>query len=192
MRNNRCQYACRSPRETWRFGALHRKPILKFARGGGKSMICAPDRVTRAAVRALALVLASVTAHAQAPADDASLVSRGEYLARAADCMPCRSGDKSKPYSGGLPVHTPRSPPAAISARCRLLPSACPTARSPIWPIICAPVGATRRRQTRPRAWSQPGGRPPMSPITGRRRRQASNAPWWAEALAAPVPIRRP
>jgi mono/diheme cytochrome c family protein len=52
-------------------------------------------------------VLASVTAHAQAPADDASLVSRGEYLARAADCMPCHSGDKSKPYSGGLPVHTP-------------------------------------------------------------------------------------
>ena len=48
-----------------------------------------------------------VAAHAQAPADDAALVSRGEYLARAADCMPCHTGDKSKPYGGGLPIKTP-------------------------------------------------------------------------------------
>lgn len=46
-------------------------------------------------------------AHAQASADDVALVPRGEYLARAADCMPCHTGKKSKPYSGGLPIHTP-------------------------------------------------------------------------------------
>jgi mono/diheme cytochrome c family protein len=34
-------------------------------------------------------------------------VPRGEYLARAADCMPCHTGDKTTPYSGGLPLHTP-------------------------------------------------------------------------------------
>jgi hypothetical protein len=70
-------------------------------------VICTRDRVTRAVVLVSALLLASVTAHAQGPADDAALVSHGEYLARAADCMPCHSGDKSKPYSGCLPVHTP-------------------------------------------------------------------------------------
>jgi len=53
------------------------------------------------------LLLGCVTAHAQAPADGAALVSRGEYLARTADCMPCHTGDKSKPYGGGLPIHTP-------------------------------------------------------------------------------------
>jgi hypothetical protein len=34
-------------------------------------------------------------------------VSRGEYLVRAADCMPCHTGDKSKPNGGDLPIHTP-------------------------------------------------------------------------------------
>jgi mono/diheme cytochrome c family protein len=54
-----------------------------------------------------AVLLGGFTAHAQSPADDAALVTRGEYLARAADCMPCHTGDKSKPYSGGLSLPTP-------------------------------------------------------------------------------------
>lgn len=40
-------------------------------------------------------------------ADDAALVSRGEYLARAGDCMPCHTGDASKPFAGGLGLNTP-------------------------------------------------------------------------------------
>jgi len=28
---------------------------------------------------------------------DADLVARGEYLAKAADCMPCHTGDKASP-----------------------------------------------------------------------------------------------
>lgn len=47
------------------------------------------------------------SAAAQAASDDAALVDRGAYLARAADCMPCHTGDKSKPYAGGLPFKTP-------------------------------------------------------------------------------------
>ena len=39
--------------------------------------------------------------------DDAALVSRGEYLARAADCAPCHTGDASKPFAGGLAFKTP-------------------------------------------------------------------------------------
>jgi mono/diheme cytochrome c family protein len=54
----------------------------------------------------LGLLLGGLAARAQ-PADDQALVPRGEYLARAADCMPCHTGDKAKPFAGGLPLHTP-------------------------------------------------------------------------------------
>ncbi|WP_051357426.1 c-type cytochrome [Azorhizobium doebereinerae] len=46
-------------------------------------------------------------AAAQQAGDDAALVDRGAYLARAADCMPCHTGDKAKPFAGGLPFKTP-------------------------------------------------------------------------------------
>lgn len=39
--------------------------------------------------------------------DDAPLVAKGEYLARAADCMPCHTGDPAKPFAGGLGLNTP-------------------------------------------------------------------------------------
>lgn len=42
-----------------------------------------------------------------ASGDDAALVERGAYLARAADCMPCHTGDPKKPYAGNLPFNTP-------------------------------------------------------------------------------------
>lgn len=41
------------------------------------------------------------------PGDDSALVERGAYLARAADCMPCHTGDPKKPYAGNLPFNTP-------------------------------------------------------------------------------------
>jgi alcohol dehydrogenase (quinone), cytochrome c subunit len=38
---------------------------------------------------------------------DTSLVKRGEYLARAADCIACHTATGGKPFAGGLPLHTP-------------------------------------------------------------------------------------
>jgi mono/diheme cytochrome c family protein len=35
------------------------------------------------------------------------LVKRGEYLARAGDCMACHTADKGRPYAGGVPIGTP-------------------------------------------------------------------------------------
>lgn len=35
------------------------------------------------------------------------LVKRGEYLARAGDCIACHTVDKSRPFAGGLPINTP-------------------------------------------------------------------------------------
>lgn len=37
----------------------------------------------------------------------ADLVKRGEYLARAGDCVACHTADKSRPFAGGLPIGTP-------------------------------------------------------------------------------------
>jgi mono/diheme cytochrome c family protein len=39
--------------------------------------------------------------------DDAALVKRGEYLARAADCAACHTAKGGKPFAGGLPLPTP-------------------------------------------------------------------------------------
>ncbi len=47
------------------------------------------------------------TPPAPAAGDDASLVDRGAYIARAADCMPCHTGDPKKPYAGNLGFNTP-------------------------------------------------------------------------------------
>lgn len=44
---------------------------------------------------------------ASAHAADAELVKRGEYLARAADCMACHTAEGGAPYAGGLPIASP-------------------------------------------------------------------------------------
>jgi mono/diheme cytochrome c family protein len=46
-------------------------------------------------------------AGAQELQDDAALVARGAYLARAADCAPCHTGNASQPFAGGLGLKTP-------------------------------------------------------------------------------------
>jgi mono/diheme cytochrome c family protein len=40
-------------------------------------------------------------------AADPGLVKRGEYLARAGDCVACHTADNSRPFAGGLPIVTP-------------------------------------------------------------------------------------
>ncbi|CAN7632497.1 cytochrome c [Caballeronia sp. LjRoot29] len=37
----------------------------------------------------------------------ATLIKRGEYLARAGDCVACHTADKGRPFAGGLPINTP-------------------------------------------------------------------------------------
>jgi len=75
-----------------------------------------------ALVGALTLTSISVVHGADAPAavmaapdaasastDDANAdrIKRGEYLARAADCIACHTVDKAKPFAGGYPLATP-------------------------------------------------------------------------------------
>lgn len=52
----------------------------------------------------LALGLAVVSL---AQAADEAQVKRGEYLARAADCMACHTAEGGAPFAGGLPIHSP-------------------------------------------------------------------------------------
>ena len=47
---------------------------------------------------------AAATPTAAASSD---LVKRGEYLARAGDCVACHTADKTRPFAGGLPINTP-------------------------------------------------------------------------------------
>ena len=53
----------------------------------------------------LASLLAAVTLIASDPGDaeeaaDPSMIARGSYLARAADCMPCHTSARDKAYAG--------------------------------------------------------------------------------------------
>ncbi|MGF6572982.1 mono/diheme cytochrome c family protein [Paraburkholderia sp. GAS333] len=54
-----------------------------------------------------AALFASVGLMAGVHADEGDLVKRGEYLAKAGDCIACHSAPQGKPFAGGLPLATP-------------------------------------------------------------------------------------
>jgi mono/diheme cytochrome c family protein len=58
------------------------------------------------AICASALVLAGLASAARA-ASPPELISKGEYLARAGDCVVCHTGPGERPFSGGLRMSTP-------------------------------------------------------------------------------------
>jgi mono/diheme cytochrome c family protein len=51
-------------------------------------------------------LVAGAASPGQRDADNADLVKRGAYLARAGDCIACHTADKSRPFAGGLPIGT--------------------------------------------------------------------------------------
>jgi mono/diheme cytochrome c family protein len=64
---------------------------------------------TRAALLTVASALVctvSAGAYAAEPGN-ADLISRGAYLAKAADCIACHTAKKSEPFAGGVPFATP-------------------------------------------------------------------------------------
>jgi len=56
---------------------------------------------------AAAVLIANGPAAADEPAPDPNAIARGSYLAKAADCMPCHTSARDKPYAGGLKMNTP-------------------------------------------------------------------------------------
>jgi mono/diheme cytochrome c family protein len=53
-------------------------------------------------------VASALTAEAQQPTpNDAALIAKGEYLARAGDCIACHTAREGKTFAGGLPMKTP-------------------------------------------------------------------------------------
>ena len=56
---------------------------------------------------AAAILITGTARAAGEPASDPSLIARGSYLAKAADCMPCHTSARDKPYAGGLKLNTP-------------------------------------------------------------------------------------
>ncbi|AQV98272.1 hypothetical protein BJN34_30850 [Cupriavidus necator] len=55
----------------------------------------------------IAMACCHVVGAGAAGATDAELVKRGEYLARAGDCVACHTGPGGKPFAGGLSLPTP-------------------------------------------------------------------------------------
>jgi mono/diheme cytochrome c family protein len=66
-----------------------------------------PGRMSSLARLGAWAVLALAGLQAPARAQDASLVARGEYLARAADCAACHTAPGGAAFAGGLPLSTP-------------------------------------------------------------------------------------
>ena len=57
---------------------------------------------------AVACGMSATTSHANAAAgDSAQLITRGEYLAKAADCGACHTAPGGKPFAGGLAISSP-------------------------------------------------------------------------------------
>lgn len=73
-----------------------------MARGSGFSR-----RIAAAAALTFLAAAPALAQQGDDSAQDAALLARGEYLAKAADCMPCHTGDKAKPFAGGLALNTP-------------------------------------------------------------------------------------
>ncbi len=63
-------------------------------------------RTLKALLPALAAFGLSIGA-TQAMAQDAALIAKGEYLARAGDCIACHTAREGKTFAGGLPMKTP-------------------------------------------------------------------------------------
>ncbi|HDS1737201.1 cytochrome c [Pseudomonas sp. BP8] len=55
----------------------------------------------------IATLLAGASLAAQADEANDALVRKGEYLARAGDCVACHTAKDGKPFAGGLPMETP-------------------------------------------------------------------------------------
>lgn len=55
----------------------------------------------------LIAAMLALPAISNATSPDNALVSRGEYLAKAGDCVACHTAPNGKPFAGGLPMTTP-------------------------------------------------------------------------------------
>ena len=55
----------------------------------------------------LAASLLATAALAQQKTPDAATLAKGEYLARAGDCIACHTAREGKTFAGGLPMKTP-------------------------------------------------------------------------------------
>jgi mono/diheme cytochrome c family protein len=66
-----------------------------------------PDELPITQARANDAAQAINGAALPATAAGGDLVKRGEYLARAGDCVACHTADKARPFAGGLPIDTP-------------------------------------------------------------------------------------
>src|SRR5262245_33945529 len=86
---------------------LGREPRLECSANFGEPNKMSVRYVLASVLSAAALLASMARAAAADEPTDPNLIARGSYLARAADCMPCHTSAKDKPYAGGLRLNTP-------------------------------------------------------------------------------------
>jgi mono/diheme cytochrome c family protein len=64
-------------------------------------------QLTALAASSLLVVATLAIATAQQPSPDPAVLAKGEYLARAGDCIACHTAREGKTFAGGLPMKTP-------------------------------------------------------------------------------------
>jgi mono/diheme cytochrome c family protein len=64
-------------------------------------------QLTALAASSLLVVATLGIATAQQPSPDPAVLAKGEYLARAGDCIACHTAREGKTFAGGLPMKTP-------------------------------------------------------------------------------------
>ena len=64
-------------------------------------------RTLKALLPAFLVALLTIGASPAMAQQDAALIAKGEYLARAGDCIACHTAREGKTFAGGLPMKTP-------------------------------------------------------------------------------------
>jgi mono/diheme cytochrome c family protein len=82
------------------------KTIQRFTVGGAALALAAGLAAWGLQATAQSADASALTA-AMPAGTDAQFIKRGEYLARAGDCVACHSAPGGKPFAGGLPMNSP-------------------------------------------------------------------------------------
>ena len=81
-----------------------------------RKVLAKRDMIMRKLVVGCAALLAALGA-SPSFASPPELLAKGEYLARAGDCVVCHTGPGEKPFAGGLKMSTPQFAVKSASAR---------------------------------------------------------------------------
>src|SRR6185503_8697086 len=103
LRDGRRQSAGAVGRRAFHAGGAHPAPGSRVRAGDPRTRLTFEETMRISIITgAVALALSGAAAASSSP----ELIAKGEYLARAGDCVVCHTGPGEKPFSGGLKMET--------------------------------------------------------------------------------------